>query len=439
MNINVIKIIILFIVLINFILIPTASFASVSETKDSPKYILSEDDNFNKIFREGRDLIDKEEWKLAAAKFNEITCDCPEKTQVDAAFYWLAFCYKKQNMFKEMDKTIDRLLKSFPNSSWADDARVMKYDRPAIATTTSRPGVNKYPSQQLYEALTKQYDAAAATLYSTTSQTPLEREDEIKLAAFQSLLYADPKRAIEVLGDLLRTDSKVSETLKRQLIRTLRTPRLSAAQSYGNFSTYAAVGSKAYTQYLPQLRETLVKSYQNESNIKVRTEIIYALANLNDDESNNYIVQLYVSEQNKELKKAIINSLSGTSFYPIALAANANLLKKGNFDKLLEIVRTEKDVELRGLALSNLRKFSGWSAKEGVIATLSQMYDSESDEEFKLTIIRSFALAKENQATTKLLDIAKNDKSDKMRLEAIHSLRTSTNPEVSKFLEDLIK
>jgi hypothetical protein len=91
------------------------------------------------------------------------------------------------------------------------------------------------------------------------------------------------------------------------------------------------------------------------------------------------------------------------------------------------------------LALSNLQRFSGWSAKDGVIETLSQMYDSENDEQLKISIIHTFASVKENKAATKLLDIAKNDKSDKMRLEAIRSLRSSNNPEILKFLEDLIK
>lgn len=430
MKINLKKNGIIFIVIINIILINSAGFASVSAVNDSPKYVVTEDEKFNKIFREGRDLIDKEEWKKAAAKFNEIACDCPEDKYVDAALYWLAFCYKKQNLFKEMDETLDRLLRNYPSSSWADDARVMKYEQfSAVATTAARPTIlRKFPS-----------DATATTLLSTASQTPLDREDEIKLAAFQSLFSANPKRAIEIMGELLQSNSKASETLKREVIRSLRTPRYLAAQEYGVLSTASSRDSKPQSENLSQLRETLFKGYQSESSVKVRTEIIYALANLNDEQSTTYIVQLYSSEQNKELKKAIINSFGGNNYFAFAASSNSMVSRKVDFDKLLEIVRTEKDSELRRLALSNLRKFSGWSAKTGVLEMLSQIYDSENDEEFKLSIIRSLSSAKENKAAMKLLNIAKNDKSDKMRLEAIRSLRTSDNPEVLKFLEALIK
>ncbi len=435
MKINLKKLNILFITLVTIMLFSSASFGYVTEKIDLPKYAATEDEKFNKIFREGRDLIDKEEWKKAAAKFNEIACDCPENKQVDAALYWLAFCYKKQKSFSEMDKTLDILLRNYPSSSWADDARVMKYEQlSAVAYTAARPTITRnFPSSV-------GGGDAISFLSTVSSQTPLDREDEIKLAAFQSLFSANPQRAIVLIGDMLQKDSKASETLKREVIRTLRTPRFFTVMSSPGQSIYdvpAAV--KADNQYLPQIRETLLKGYQTESSIKVRSEIIYALSSLNDDESNSYITQLYSSEQNKELKKAIINSVGGSHYSGWATATRKTQSRKGNFDKLLEIIRTEKDSELRRLALSNLKSFSGWSTKDGVIETLIQMYDSENDEELKISIIRTLASAKENQAVMKLLSIAKSDKSDKMRLEAIRSLNNSDNPEVQKFLEDLIK
>jgi thioredoxin-like negative regulator of GroEL len=426
MKINLKKLGIIFIILTNLVLLNSASFAS-TENNTLLKYVISEDEKFNKTFREGRDLIDKEEWKKAAEKFKEIACDCPEDKYVDAALYWLAFCYKKQKSFDEMDKTLDILLRNYPSSSWSDDARVMKYEQlSAVAATTYRPNMAKnFPTQVM-----------GTNIFSAVSQTPLDREDEIKLAAFQSLFSSNPKRAIEIMGEMFQSNSKAGETLKHEIVRTFRTPRYFTEVEMP-YAAIAGNNSKAEKQYLPQLRDTLVKGYQSESSVKVKTEIIYALSSLNDTEADSYIVQLYASEQNKELKKAIINSFGGSNYF--AFSANTATSKNNDFQKLLEVIRTEKDSELRRLALSNLRKFSGWSAKDGVIETLSQMYDSENDEELKISIIRTFSSAKENKAAMKLLNIAKNDKSDKMRLEAIRALRTGDNPEIQKFLEDLIK
>lgn len=441
MKSNIRKIRNLFIVLVIPFLLTSSAFAFVSQGKDQPKYGVSEDEKFNKLFREGRDLIDKEEWTKAAEKFNQIVCDCPDKQYVDAAFYWLAFCYKKQKMFGEMNATLDRLLKFFPNSSWSDDARVMKYEAfPVTLTTASAPkgAFSGFPAVAGV-APTSASDLQAATILATSPQTPLDREDEIKLAAFQSLLSANQQRAVEVLGDILKNGSKASETLKREVLRSLRMPRLASIGNSYVFSTGADSSANINEPMLPQLRETLAKSYENESSVKIRTEIIYTLSSLNDAESTNYIIRLYSSEQNKELKKAIINSFGGTSFYTFSASSNLSTPKKRNFDKLLEILKTENDSELRRLALSNLQRFSLWSTNGGMVETLSQIYDSENDEALKLSIIRSLALAKQNQAVKKLLGIAKDDKSDKLRLEAIRSLRTNNNPEVVKFLEDLIK
>jgi outer membrane protein assembly factor BamD (BamD/ComL family) len=441
MNLNITKISIFFIILFNVVLFNSASFASASADNDSTKYVVTEDERFNKIFREGRDLIDKEDWKKAVEKFNEIVCDCPENKGVDAAFYWLAFCYKKLNMFKQMDETIERLLVSFPNSSWADDARVMKFDQPAASSfSTSRPNVaGKYPSKESSDALASEYYQIATTLYSVDSETKLDREDEIKLAAFQSLLSSNPARAIGVLGNILRTGSSASETLKREMLRTMRSPKFSGANVLTGFSNYEGFKSKTNDQLLPQLRETLVKSYKNESNLNVKKEIIYALSNINDDQSVNFLVQIYASENNKELKKAIIYSFGGSKYLSLSYSSAFSTTKSTHFDKLIEIGRNENDLELRRLVFSNLRRFNGWTATEGMIDIVSKLYDSETDEESKVSLIQSFAEAKENKATAKLLEIARNDKSDKMRLAAIRSLKNNTDPEVQKFLEDLIK
>ncbi len=442
--------VILLVIGFNCVLIPEIIRASTLE-KSAPDKEFT-DDKFDKVFREGRDLIDKEEWANAAEKFKQIACDCPENKKVDTALYWLAFCQKKLGQVESAGKTLDLLVKNYPNSSWSDDARVLQYEiRPALATNLFSRTYSVQSARADDLSLAKAQTGGFGAL---APQTPLDREDEIKLAAFQSLSSADPKRGIEVLGSLLKNDSKSSETLKREVLRSLRSPRLLRQMNPGEFDFDYLTANESRNQFTPLLRETLVRSYQNESNDKIRMEIIYALGSLNDEQSFEYIVQLYASENNKEIKKAIINSFGSNlynSYSPFSFAgaarniqtekitSDANVTRQTHFDKLLEIVRTEKDSELKRLAFSNLQKFTEWSEKEKVIEIISRLYDDESDEQFKTSIIRSFAASKQNEATTKLLNIAKNDKSDKLRLEAIRSLGTSKKPEVIKFLEDLIK
>jgi HEAT repeat protein len=269
-------------------------------------------------------------------------------------------------------------------------------------------------------------------VYTADSRTPLNREDEIKIAAFQSLLSADPRRAIETMGEILKTDSKASETLKQEVLRVLRSPRMSRNEAL--FPTASGIGK----EIMPLLRETLIKSFQNETNLKIRKEIIYTLAN-SGDQQVDHLKKLYASANEPEIKKAIINSFSASANLFYSFNSNVVPKRKIESDFLFEILQIEKDAELRRLAFSNLQRFPGWTASEQMIDTITRLYDSERDEEFKISIIRALSDAKQSRATGKLLDIAKNDKSDKLRLEAIYSLRTSKEPAVLKFLEELIK
>ncbi len=95
---------------------PETAFAFAANLPESEIETINQDD-FDKKFREGRDLIDKEEWARAAQKFGELIERYPDNKSTDAALYWLAFCHKKQLRLKAADAALDRLVEKFPGSS----------------------------------------------------------------------------------------------------------------------------------------------------------------------------------------------------------------------------------------------------------------------------------------------------------------------------------
>jgi tetratricopeptide (TPR) repeat protein len=433
-----------------------------AQNPQPPGIEVTTQNNFGEKFRAGRDLIDRQEWARATEQFREAVKKYPDHKLADAALYWLAFCYKKQKKFEEADVALNRLLKEFPASSWTGDARVMKTEiAPAISRLYVSDSVNsnikskiaqgQFSSDLQSQVITETVNNSGQNMSladkpALTERVPIARADEIKLAAFQSLLYADPKRAIETMGEVLKPDSKASESLKREILRVWRNPRLFASQTLTD--NIAKTGGK---EFVSVLRETLVKSFQNEKNVKIRIEIIYSLASLADGQSLDYLKQIYATENDRDIKKDIINSLGASANVFSKLNSDAvpsqesgfNLSReqkrKMEIEILMEIVRVEKDIELRRLAFSNLRRFQNWSASEQAVEVMTRLYDAETDEEFKIFVVRAFAETKQKAATAKLFDIARNDKSDKLRLEAIYSLRTSKDPEVIKFLENLIR
>lgn len=412
---------------------------------------------FAESFREGRELIDQQDWARGAEKFRAAIEESPDNQSADAAFYWLAFCYKKQKKYREADAALGRLLTTFPTSTWASDARVMKTE---IAPWLGRLGVSgndntnsKVAQGQLSSDLRADIISGTAgslgqnpTLadkLGVTNRLPLDRADEIRIAAFQSLVTADLKGAIETTGEIFKPESKASENLKLSILRVWRNPRHLASQTRAANVTQSP-GAK---EFVALLRETLYKSFQTETNQKFRKEMVSALADFDDEQSTDYLNKLYASENDREIKKAIINSLGGSAdiFYPLKSGQNqpANFARqqtrKTGLDFMLGLVRGEKDAELRQLAFSKLQRFPKWLMSGQAVETMTNLYDVEADEEFKVSLIRALAESKQTPATRKLLDIAKRDKSDKLRIEAIFSLRNSEDPEVIRLLQDLIR
>lgn len=440
----------------------------IARAQNSPVFQTDKQDSFDERFRAGRDLIDQKEWKQAAEKFREALDKNPDHKLADAALYWLAFCYKKQKKYGESDAALALLLKKFPDSTWASDAQVMKTE---IAPLVGRLGVlgndkigvaeGQFSSDLQAQVVTGtvnksttgtvngqvQNPSLAEKLAMSGDRLPLDRADEIKLAAFQSLLNADPRRAIETMGEVLTPDSSASETLKREILRVWRNPRFFGSNDLVS-NINKNIGGK---EFVTLLRETLAKGFQNEKNLKIRIEIIYTLASLDDRGSLEILKRFYGAESNRDIKKDIINSFSISATEASKFNSDTVPGQQTGFDLtreqkrkmqieiLLEIARNEKDNELRRLAFSNLLRFRNWTASGEAVETLRGLYDADTDEEFKISLIRALAESKQIAATKKLLDIARNDKSDKLRLEAIYSLRTSKDPEVIKFLQDLIK
>src|SRR4051812_6821614 len=128
------------------------------------------------VFRQGRDLIEKEDWAAAAAKFAGYVAQYPKSKETDAALYWLAYALKQQGKFQDTQRTLERLAKEFPRSTWVDDARAMEVE---IAPQTG-----------------KRVDPDSLA------------DDEMKMVALQSLFQADPARAAVYVKDILKPDSK---------------------------------------------------------------------------------------------------------------------------------------------------------------------------------------------------------------------------------------
>src|SRR6185295_14514941 len=124
------------------------------------------------IFREGRDMIEAQNWQKAAEKFSDFIKGYPKDKDIDAALYWYGYALQKQERKEDAVKPLVRLIDAYPSSTWRREAEAL------LVVLGQQQRVN---------------DA-------------LNRDNcEIKILALQSLFQADQDRAINFVTEVLKT------------------------------------------------------------------------------------------------------------------------------------------------------------------------------------------------------------------------------------------
>lgn len=155
----------------------------------------------------------------------------------------------------------------------------------------------------------------------------------------------------------------------------------------------------------------------------VRRMAIASIASRPGEPSVDALLKIYDADQSVEIRKAVIAGFG-----------HRKSERAGN--KLLEIARSNENIELRKAAISSIVSRSG----DKSIDILLGLYDTEKSEELKDRIINSVGSLNDPRVTRKLIEIARNPQSPmERRRRAIGWLSRSKDPEVTKFLEELLK
>lgn len=446
-----------------------------------------------KAFREGRDLIEGEKWQQAAEKFDGFINEFPKDRDIDAALYWYAYALHKQGKKDEAVGPLMRLIKNFPTSSWRREAE-------AMLVVLGRG-----------EAI----------------QQALDRNNcEIKMLALQSLFQADEDRAINFVNEVLQSNAEATcPGIKAAAISLLgshggarATPiLLNIARQQGDLKLRLTAIRRLGEQNGDAIADELVKLYEADRTTEIRSQILRAFAEMhtprsqaklmeiarssddmalrrvavrylgeqNDSASLDELIRLFDSDRTPELRSQILRALSARED-PKAQAKLLDIARKGetpelrieairrlgergktSFDDLLQLYNSEMNEQIR---LSLIRAYAelddsraraklfeiaraadklelrlyairrlGEKNDEQTIDQLIALYDAEKDEQVKAVLIRSFGESPQKNAVRKLISIARDSQSVELRKLAVRKLGESKDPEALKFLEELLK
>lgn len=463
------------------------------------------DDAASVLFRGGRDLITDQQWAKAEETFNQYVSRYPKEKNIDAALYWIAYSQYQLTRFDQCKGTIERLLKTYQDSSWREDARALLAQMPGavalqavrdpasgavvayapvastispdtyvsagsgvgVGTGVGSPGTPTPPKAVYGPRGRGPYPMPrpSVALFPGDDDNQAADDDpcEFKIVVLQALFQSDAQRGITVATEWLAPGSTQTVRCKGAALTLLGrhggkavTPViLGVAQRETDLKLRAraisALGATNDDTVIDPLRDFALNSKENEvveaslyalsqhtgaRAVPVLSEIalsnrstglrrlaISSIANRPGEASVDALLKIYDGDQTLEIRKSVIAGFG-----------HRRSERAGN--KLLEIARSADNIELRKAAISALASRGG----EKSIDTLLSLYDTEKSEELKDRIINSVGSFNDPRVTRKLIEIAKNPQSPmERRRRAIGWLSHSKDPEVTKFLEDLLK
>jgi len=364
-------------------------------------------------YRDAQEALDRGDWSEAVSLFGQIA----EKgdSESDDALYWQAWAQHKLGRSTQALKTVELLESRYPSSAWLDEAR----------------------------ALQAEIDAQAAAEWSGD-----EADEELKLYAINSLLMAEPERAMPILEKYVRGD--YSPKLKDRALFVLSQSEAPAARTLlediagGDSDPSLAL---AAIQYLgmdqsAQAASRLESIYRSTEDRRVKSRILESLAM---GRHKDLILGVAREEADLQLRAKAIELLGMMDAIPeleqlyaaeteVPLKAHIleALMLAGDTPTLIDVATTESDPALKAKAIEALAMSASTEASQA----LTSLYDSSSDPAIKAKIIESFMLRNDAEA---LIEVIETEQDRDLRRHALEVLSTMDSDAASTYMLEILE
>jgi HEAT repeat protein len=345
----------------------------------------------------GLSAMNEHQYDRAIQSFDQVVTQ--KGTHAEGALFWKAFSQYKLGKPDDSLATIASLRKDFPKSAYLTDAKLLE-----------------------------------ASVHGQPVKSDASDDEELKLLAIQGIMKTDPKAATSALENVLSQTNSLR--VKKMALYVLALSGddaahqvlLKYAKGGGNPDLQAsAIGYLASSRGPNKTSSADLKAiYESTTDTNVRMAILSAyrvsgdrvallsvagaqtnpveirsnaIRNLSDVAAPADVFVLYQKEENKSLRQQMVSVLAGM----------------GATDQLMQIVKTEKDPDVRAQAIRSLG--SQKSDKTG--ATLVELYTSSSDKDTRKAVIN--ALASQNNAQA-LVDCARKETSLDLKTEIVRRL-----------------
>ena len=340
------------------------------------------------LYNRGMDALDQRDYERALKDFDQYFRGAAEQkdSRADGALYWKAYTLNKLGRRDEALATLAQMEKTFPSSRWLNDAR----------------------------ALQLEVKQAAGHGASPESQT----DEDLKLLAINGLMNTDAERVVPLLEKLL-ADPKSSPRLKTRALFVLGQSRNPKAGEI--IARYAKGGGNPDVQLkaveflgiygTPANKQVLADVYGSTSDLALKRAVLRAYVIGRDKDR---LLAAAKSENNADLRREAIRDLG-------ALGAHT---------ELAQLYTTESNAQVKRAIIQALG-----SKRDKTPDLLASMYGREADKNLKREMLRSLH---GQGAAKQLVEIARQETDPALRQEAVRELSTMRSKESQDYLMELL-
>ncbi|HET9184148.1 MAG TPA: tetratricopeptide repeat protein [Candidatus Angelobacter sp.] len=361
------------------------------------------------LYQAGTGALDHGNYDVAVQKFDQVSA--MHGRRADAALYWKAYALSKAGNKAEAEATIAELRKSYPQSKWLRDAGALEVEMKGAAVNPQNIS-----------------------------------DEELKLLALQSLMNAEPDKAVPMLDKIIR--GNYSPRLKDKALFVLSQNSSSQAQqillSLAKANNDPELQKRAI-RYLgmggSRNNAVLKQIYDGTTNVSVKKAVFQGWLMSGDKQDVLAVARTETSPElrreairyvgmmgGREELRAIYNSARDASTRREVVRA---MLLCGDAPDLEEIVNIEKDPEVLEQAINTLGMVGG----EGSMAALTKIYNSHSDLATKRRVINAMFL---HGSAKEMVAMARKETNPELKRDWIQKLSLMNSPEVTEYMQEIL-
>jgi hypothetical protein len=374
----------------------------------------SERDRESSLYEQGNNAIFDGRWDRAVGYFTRLAD--MKGTRADSALYWKSYAQNRLGQRAEALATIAELTKAYPSSRYLKEAKALEVEVRGAAGQPVSPDAQADEDLKLMalNALVNSDPAQAIPLLEkmlTGSASP-----RLKGRALYVLAQRNDPRAREVLTNIAR-GSSIPELQSRAIqylgVHGGRESRATLAEIYAS-SNDVDVKRRILRAFMAAgEKDRLLTAAQGEANPELRVEAIRQLGAIG---ANDELWQMYQKESSADVKRHVLSAMQVS----------------GNTARMIEVARTDKDPEMRRLAVRNLGVMGGKTGGDA----LAEIYAAEKDAAIRRAVINS--LFTQGNATT-LVGLARKEQDMTMKKDLVQKLSMMDSQVARAYMLELLK